>query len=68
VNGEFYAIDNFCPHQGAPLAEGILTDHVIECDRHGWQFDVRTGRCLTVTEKLDNYEVVVEDGIVSILI
>ncbi|HSD46959.1 MAG TPA: Rieske 2Fe-2S domain-containing protein, partial [Pyrinomonadaceae bacterium] len=22
VNGEYYAIDNFCPHKGAPLSEG----------------------------------------------
>ncbi|HEU4767247.1 MAG TPA: Rieske 2Fe-2S domain-containing protein, partial [Pyrinomonadaceae bacterium] len=22
VGGEFYAIENFCPHKGAPLSEG----------------------------------------------
>ena len=68
VNGEFYATENFCPHKGAPLAAGKLCDHVIECDWHGWQFDVRTGECLTVTEKLETYEVVVEGGVVKILI
>jgi nitrite reductase/ring-hydroxylating ferredoxin subunit len=68
VNGEFYATENFCPHQGAPLAAGILCDHVIECDLHGWQFDVRTGECLTVAEKLETYEVVVEDGVIKILV
>ena len=40
VNGEFYATENFCPHRGAPLTGGKLCDHVIECDSHGWQFDV----------------------------
>ncbi|HEV2826868.1 MAG TPA: Rieske 2Fe-2S domain-containing protein, partial [Pyrinomonadaceae bacterium] len=50
INGEFYATENSCPHKGAPLAEGILCEHVIECDWHGWQFDVRTGECLTVPE------------------
>jgi 3-phenylpropionate/trans-cinnamate dioxygenase ferredoxin subunit len=68
VNGEFYATENFCPHKGAPLAEGILCEHVIECDWHGWQFDVRTGECLTVREQLETYEVFVEEGIVKILI
>ena len=58
VNGEFYATENFCPHKGAPLAAGKLCDHVIECDWHGWQFDVRTGECLTVPEKIATYEVV----------
>ena len=68
VNGEFYATDNFCPHKGASLAEGNLCQHVIECDWHGWQFDVRTGECLTVPEKLETYEVVIEDGVVKVLV
>jgi 3-phenylpropionate/trans-cinnamate dioxygenase ferredoxin subunit len=68
VNGEFYASENWCPHKGAPLAEGTLCEHVIECDWHGWQFDVRTGECLTVTEKLETYEVVVKDGVIKILV
>ncbi len=68
VNGEFYATENSCPHQGAPLAAGILCDHVIECGLHGWQFDVRTGECLTVEEKIESYEVVIEDGVVKILV
>ena len=68
VNGEFYASENFCPHKGAPLAAGRLCNHVIECEWHGWQFDVRTGECLTVDEKISTYEVVVEDGVVKISI
>jgi nitrite reductase/ring-hydroxylating ferredoxin subunit len=50
INGEFYATENFCPRKGAPLAEGTLCNHVIECDWHGWQFDVAQAsalRCLT---------------------
>lgn len=68
VDGEFYASENFCPHKGAPLAAGTLCNHVIECEWHGWQFDVRTGECLTVSEKISTYEVVIEDGFVKILI
>jgi nitrite reductase/ring-hydroxylating ferredoxin subunit len=68
VNGEFYATENFCPHRGAPLAKGILCGHVIECDWHGWQFDVRTGECLTVPERIETYEVVVEDDVVKIVV
>lgn len=68
VNGEFYATENFCPHKGAPLTDGTLCEHVIECDRHGWQFDVRTGQCLTVTEKIETYEVFVADGFIKIMV
>ncbi|HAF23146.1 MAG TPA: hypothetical protein DCK93_09605 [Blastocatellia bacterium] len=57
-------------HKGAPLAEGVgvLCGQVIECDWHGWQFDVRTGECLTVKERLETYEVVIEDRLVKIFV
>jgi nitrite reductase/ring-hydroxylating ferredoxin subunit len=67
VGGEFYAMENFCPHKGALLSEGIMCGHIVECGLHGWQFDVRSGECLTVREKLKTYEVVVEDGLVKVI-
>src|SRR5690349_22844765 len=66
VDGEYYATGNFCPHKGAPLSEGLLCGHVIECGLHGWQFDVRSGECLTVRERIANYKVRVEEGLVKI--
>jgi nitrite reductase/ring-hydroxylating ferredoxin subunit len=66
VGGEFYATENSCPHHGAPLTEGILCGHIIECGWHGWQFDVRTGECLTVTEKIRTYKVIAEEGGIKI--
>jgi len=57
VNGEYYATDNSCPHRGAALSEGIVTGHIVECALHGWQFDVRTGECLTVSERIRTYRV-----------
>jgi len=66
VDGEFYATENFCPHKGARLSEGILCGHIIECGLHGWQFDVRTGECLTVKERIKTYEVCVKDNVVTV--
>lgn len=66
VNGEFYATENFCPHKGAPLSEGVMCGHVVECGWHGWQFDVRTGECLTVRETIKTYALKIEDGFVSV--
>ena len=66
VNGEYYATENFCPHRGALLSEGVLCGHVIECGLHGWQFDVRSGECLTVRETIRTYRVKVEDGLVKV--
>ena len=68
VKGEFCATSNFCPHKGAPLAEGILCGSVIECEWHGWQFDVRTGECLTVEDRITTYRVDVVDGVVNVVL
>jgi nitrite reductase/ring-hydroxylating ferredoxin subunit len=66
VDGEFYATGNLCPHRGAPLSEGALCGHVIECGLHGWQFDVRTGECLTMSDKIMTYRVTIEDEVVKV--
>src|SRR5215207_5532609 len=68
VGGEYYATENFCPHKGALLSEGVLCGHIIECGLHGWQFDVRSGECLTVRETIRTYRVTVEDGLVKVQI
>lgn len=69
IAGEFYAIENFCPHKGAPLADGKLYAHAVTCDLHGWRFDVRTGACITNRSRpVETFEVVVEGGLIKILI
>ncbi len=44
VDGQFYALDGVCPHQGGPLGQGQLNGCIVTCPWHGWQFDVRTGQ------------------------
>ena len=68
VGGEFFAIENFCPHKGAPLADGALCGHTVECDWHGWRFDLRTGACLNTFSDIETYPVVIEDGLIKITI
>jgi 3-phenylpropionate/trans-cinnamate dioxygenase ferredoxin subunit len=48
VAGAYYAMDDICTHDGGPLAEGPIEDHVIECPRHGARFDIRTGAVLSL--------------------
>ena len=42
--GTYRAIDDFCPHMGASLAEGHLEDGVVACPWHSWRFDTCTGK------------------------
>lgn len=47
IEGTFYAIDDACPHQGAPLSEGQLVGCVAICPWHGAEFDVTNGKLLS---------------------
>ena len=60
VNGEFFAVGNRCPHEGAELCRGKIVGLVrsdrpgtyrlerhgelLRCPWHGWEFDIRTGQ------------------------
>ncbi|KAI1154777.1 hypothetical protein F4825DRAFT_410499 [Nemania diffusa] len=51
--GKIHAVDNKCPHSSFPLANGtpfdiedfgIVLSAGITCPKHGWSFDLYTGR------------------------
>ena len=44
IDGRFYALENSCPHQGGPIADGWLEGPLVTCPWHGWCFDVRSGK------------------------
>jgi nitrite reductase/ring-hydroxylating ferredoxin subunit len=44
---EVFAYPDQCPHAFWPLSEGSVNNAILECPGHGWEFDVKTGRCLT---------------------
>lgn len=44
LNGEIYAIDDDCPHEGGPLSEGQIVGEEIECPWHTSHFNIKTGR------------------------
>ena len=68
VDGECYAIDDVCSHDGGPLGEGTLVGDRIECPRHGALFDVKTGKAVTLPaiEPVESYPVRVVDGTVEV--
>jgi len=60
LSGEFFALRNRCPHQGAELCRGKLWGtvtasvpgefdytpggEILSCIHHGWEFQIRTGQ------------------------
>jgi nitrite reductase (NADH) small subunit len=44
VDGQIFALDGICLHQGGPLGKGQLRGAIVTCPWHGRQIDVRTGQ------------------------
>jgi 3-phenylpropionate/trans-cinnamate dioxygenase ferredoxin subunit len=68
VDGQFYAIDDVCTHDGGALDQGELEGDQIECPRHGARFDVRTGAAtqLPAFEPVETHAVRVEGDTVQV--
>ena len=48
LDGEFYAIEDMCTHDGGPLVEGeVVNGCQVQCPRHGARFDSRTGAAVS---------------------
>lgn len=67
LQGVYHAIDDFCPHMGASLAEGCVEDGVVACPWHAWRFRVTDGTwCDNPKIKIDAFPVRVEQGMVQV--
>lgn len=68
VDGDFFAIEDVCTHDGAELAGGPIDGTQIVCPRHGARFCLKTGAALTppAYEPVAVFEVRLQDGVVQI--
>jgi nitrite reductase (NADH) small subunit len=67
VEGTIYALDNTCLHQGGPLGEGDLSNGIVTCPWHGWEYDVCTGKvCGDDSMGVATYRVQVEGNEVKV--
>ena len=70
LGGELYAIEDRCSHDDGPLCEGDFDPEtgVAICPRHGANFDIRTGRALTLPayEPVETFPVRVDDGMIKV--
>lgn len=67
--GTYYAMDDCCPHQGAPLSDGELCDKTVTCTWHGWRFSLEDGRWLdSPRTRVPTYTVRVQDDQIQVAI
>jgi 3-phenylpropionate/trans-cinnamate dioxygenase ferredoxin subunit len=68
LGGEFFALNDRCPHKGGPLSQGRLSavvessqpgeyrtsrrGEIIRCPWHSWEYDIRTGQSWCDPERL----------------
>ena len=70
VDGELYAIDDVCTHDGGRLEGGRIRDCTVACPRHGARFDVRDGsvQALPAVRPVASYSVRIVDDRVEVLL
>ena len=67
--GQWFAHPNSCLHRGGPVCTGSLTDDVITCPWHGFQYNLISGQLLVdPSAKLESYEVKVIDDEVHVFV
>lgn len=65
VGERVYAVDNRCPHEGYPLAEGTVDEAcVLTCNWHNWKFRLEDGECVLGGDHVRAYPAKVEGGFV----
>jgi nitrite reductase/ring-hydroxylating ferredoxin subunit len=71
LGDELVAVLNICPHELAPVCRGRVSGttlpsapgefiwgregEILHCPWHGWEFDLRSGACLTDRRRLRRY-------------
>jgi nitrite reductase/ring-hydroxylating ferredoxin subunit len=79
VDGEYYAVSNFCPHMGGPVGHGPIDTAgettTIACPFHGWRFDLDSGDPVFPSDKknlntyrtaLELFDVDIDDSILKV--
>lgn len=78
VNGEYFALLNYCPHRAGPLCYGRMgplvtydeaagvgferEGEILKCPWHMWEFDIRTGKALFDPKMAVRTYAVVQEG------
>lgn len=61
--GQLFALDAMCAHQGGPIAQGVVDRGCVTCPWHGWQYELATGNQTIHKQKLlETHQIKEEDG------
>ena len=68
--GQRYAIQASCPHKHWPLQVASIHNTTIQCAKHGWAFDLRTGKAANDCALCDikTYTISYQDNTIGIVL
>ncbi len=68
LDGQYYAIEDVCTHDGGILTGGTVEGEQVICPRHGARFSIKTGTVLAppAYEDVATFPVRVEGGMVQV--
>jgi nitrite reductase (NADH) small subunit len=67
-DGVVSAIENSCPHQGGPLADGVTGAGTVVCPLHGHRFRLTDGAGVDTEMNAQTFPAEVRDGLVFVAI
>jgi 3-phenylpropionate/trans-cinnamate dioxygenase ferredoxin component len=68
LDGEYYAIEDVCTHDGGQLTGGTVEGDEIVCPRHGARFCIRSGEALAAPayEPTAKFPVRIHEGTIQV--
>jgi 3-phenylpropionate/trans-cinnamate dioxygenase ferredoxin subunit len=68
IDGEYYAIEDVCTHDGGEIASGTIEGDEIVCPRHGARFCIKTGAVKgpPAYENINPFLLRIENGMIQI--
>ncbi|MBM4074096.1 MAG: Rieske (2Fe-2S) protein [Planctomycetes bacterium] len=70
-DGQYFAINDSCPHMGASLSAGYLDGHDVICPWHAWKFCIKDGLWMDNPKsqiRTPTYEVRVHENDLQVLV
>jgi nitrite reductase (NADH) small subunit/3-phenylpropionate/trans-cinnamate dioxygenase ferredoxin subunit len=65
--GQYFAIDDTCPHMGDSLSQGYVEKGIVTCPWHAWRFRLSDGAWADNPRiKIGNYPVRVVDDVIQV--
>jgi len=68
LDGEYYAIEDVCTHDGNEISCGIIIGDEVVCSRHGARFCIKTGAVTAppAYEDIDTFPVRIENDTIQV--